>query len=459
LASAQSSEKETTRPSQSVQDTNREVPQDQNEDGDRTVTILRHPEKGRFWLSGQINLISQWHPAFRAKYSGDNSLKPEAEHATSRLLTLYTGMELSKTTEIIFDLESTGGRGISDALGLAGFTNLDVVRNPTLGSKPYVARVMMRKIIPLSRETVKAERNFLSLATELPERRLEIRVGKFSMVDFFDVNSIGSDSHLQFMNWTVDNNGAYDYAADTRGYTWGAMVEYQDRNWALRFAEALMPKVANGINLDLNVKRARAENLEFEYRHDFLPHRAGVMRLLTYLNHANMGNYREAISRFRAGLDLQPDITAHPLQTRTKFGVGINLEQELTRTLRIFSRSGWNDGRNESYAYTEVDNTLQIGGDVKGDSWKRKHDKFGVAFVTNGISDDHRLYLALGGKGFLLGDGALTYGRENIVEGYYTAHLWRGVFVSFDLQHINHPGYNRDRGPVLVPGARLHLDF
>ena len=423
------------------------------------ATILPHSDKSRFWISGQINTIFQWHLSFRARYSGDNSLKPQAENATSGLVTLYTGVQLSPKTEVIFDLESTQGHGLSEALGLAGFTNLDVVRNPDLGAKPYVARLMIRYIIPLGKEMVDAQRGPISLATKLPARRLEIRAGKFSLVDFFDLNSIGSDSHLQFLNWTVDNSGAYDYAADTRGYTWSVMVEYHDRNWALRFAEGLMPKVANGINLDLNLKRAGAENLEFELRRNFLPKRAGVLRLLSYLNHANMGNYRQAIERFRAGLDPLPDITAHPQQVRRKFGVGVNVEQEISKTLRLFGRYGWNDGRNESFAYTEVDNTLAVGGDFKGDAWKRKQDKIGAVFVTNGISGDHRLYLALGGKGFLLGDGALTYGRENIFEGYYTLHLWPGIFTSFDLQHINNPGYNRDRGPVLVPSVRLHLDF
>jgi len=426
---------------------------------ENSPTIFPHSQTSRFWISGQINTILQWHPSFRAKYSGDNSLRPQAENATSRVLTLYTGVQLTKRTEILFDVESAGGRGISDALGLAGFTNLDVVRNPSLGSKPYLARLMIHQIIPLSKETTDTKRGPFSLPTRLPIRRIEIRAGKFSMADFYDVNSVGSDSHLQFMNWTIDNNGGYDYAADTRGYTFGLLVEYQDRNWGVRFAEALMPKVANGINLEWNLHRARSENLELEFRHNFIPGRAGVLRLLTYMNHANMGSYREAIENFRAGRTSVPDITAHPAQTRIKYGVGINYEQEVTKQLRFFGRYGWNEGRHESFAYTEVNNTVALGFDFTGDRWRRNHDKIGVAFVTNGISADHRLYLALGGKGFLLGDGALTYGRENILETYYTAHVWRGVFTSFNLQHINNPGYNRDRGPVLVPGMRLHLEF
>jgi high affinity Mn2+ porin len=422
-------------------------------------TLFPHSKHSRFWISGQINTLFQGHGSFRAKYSGPQSLRSDDENATSRVLTLYTGVQITKHTEVLFDVESAGGRGISDAFGLAGFTNLDVVRNPQLGSKPYMARLMLHQIIPLGKKTAEATRGPFSLATELPERRLEIRAGKFGMADFFDTNSVGSDSHLQFLNWTIDNNGAYDYAADTRGYTFGVIVEFQDRNWGARFAEALMPKIANGINLDLNPSRAHADNLEVEFRRNFIRNRPGVLRLLSYVNHANMGNYRQAIEAFRAGLTPTPDITAHPRHVRVKYGFGVNFEQEASRLVRIFGRYGWNDGRNESYAYTEVDNTVAFGGDLRGSLWRRKQDKIGIAVASNGISDDHRLYLALGGKGFLLGDGTLTYGRENILETYYNLHLWRGIFASADLQHINNPGYNRDRGPVFVPALRLHLEF
>jgi high affinity Mn2+ porin len=422
-------------------------------------TIFEHSQTSRFWVSGQINVILQWHPSFSAKYSGDNSLRARGENATSRVLTLYTGVQLTKTTEILVDVESAGGRGISDAFGLGGFTNLDVVRNPTLGPTPYLARAMLHQIIPLSRQTSESKRGPFSLATQLPVRRLEIRAGKFGTADFFDVNSPGSDSHLQFMNWTVDNNGAYDYAADTRGYTVGVLVEYQDRNWGLRFAECLMPKVANGIELDWNLHRARGENLELELRHSLVRKRTGVVRLLAYANHANMGSYRETIEAFRSGPGGMPDIEASRRQGRVKYGFGMNIEQEIAKGITLFGRLGWNEGHHESFAYTEVDDTVEFGSALSGTIWHRKLDRVGVAFVSNGISKDHRDYLALGGKGFLLGDGALTYGREQIFESYYTAHMWRGVFGSFDLQYITNPGYNRDRGPAVVPAIRMHLEF
>jgi high affinity Mn2+ porin len=381
-------------------------------------------------------------------------------------LTLLTGLRINTGTEFLCDIQETGGHGIGQALGLAGFTNLDVVRNPQLSKAPYVARLMWHQIIPLSREKAPSERTPMSLFKELPVRRLEIRFGKFSLVDFFDLNTYGSDSNLQFLNWTLDNNGAYDYAADTRGFTYAAMIEYDDRHWAARFAEALMPKVANGINLDADLARARSENAEIEFHRAIVPHREGVLRLLAYSNQANMGIYKVAIANFLAGdtscatgTVCRPEIMAHPLQTTTKYGFGVNIEQPLTDWLGLFARWGWNEGEHESYAYTEVDETEQLGAGAQGARWGRKLDRAGLAFLSNGISRDHQQYLALGGLGFLLGDGNLNYGREGIVESYYTLHVWRGIFTSVDVQHINNPGYNRDRGPVLAGALRLHVEF
>ncbi len=429
------------------------------DDSSGPTTVFPHSPSARWWISGQVNIVFQAHPDFRALYSGPNSLSAEGEHATSRVLTLYTGLQLSRRTEVLFDLESAGGRGISDALGLAGFTNVDVVRNPTLGSAPYVARAMVHHVFALSKKEEDQERTPLSLLTKQPERRLEVRAGKMSLADFFDVNSIGSDSHLQFLNWTAVNNGAYDYAADTRGYTFAAIVEYQDRNWGVRFGESLMPKVANGPDLDADLLRARAENIEFEFRPELLQERHTVLRLLSYVNHANMGNYQQAVDEFLAHATAQPDVIATRKQGRIKYGFGFNGEQELTKTWRAFTRLGWNEGQNESFAYTEVDQALEFGADFRLDRWRRPVDKIGLAFISNGISRWHQLYLALGGNGFLLGDGRLTYGRENILETYYTAHLWRGVYFSPELQWVVHPGYNQDRGPVIVPGLRLHFEL
>jgi hypothetical protein len=417
--------------------------------------MFTHPDSRVWWLSGQINLIEQAHGSFPARYSGPHSFRSTSEVTVSGVLTLYTGLRLGHGWEVFADVESAGGRGLSDAFGLAGFTDLDVVRNPSLGSAPYLARLMVRKIIALSSEQVDVTPTPLALAPHLPARRLEIRAGKVGIVDFFDLNAVGSDSHLQFTNWTVDNSGAYDYAADTRGYTYAVIAEYDAPRWALRGAVALMPTVANGIVLDWNVAQSRGQNLELELR----PTPALALRLLGYSNHANMGSYSDAIQAFHDGQDPTPDIEAHRRQGRVKYGLGANVDYSFPGGVRLFGRTGWNSGDSESFAYTEANNTAAIGGDVSGVRWHRADDRFGLAFVSNGLSAEHREYLRLGGLGFLLGDGNLRYGRETIVETYYTAHLLRGLFASAGAHLIVNPGYNRDRGPVLVQVARVHVDF
>ncbi len=428
-----------------------------------SLTMFPHPEDARYWLSGQANIIFQGRLPFHSLYEGTNSFRNSAEYKTSMVGTLYTAMRRNRSvrynTDFIFDMELAAGRGLSEALGLAGFTNLDVVRNPNLGATPYLARYEIHQVFGLTDKTTSQEPNFFALASTVPERRVEFRIGKMTLPDFFDVNSIGSDSHLQFMNWTTDNNGAWDYAADTRGYTVGGMVEYDDLNWTIRYGIFAMPTVANGIDLDWAFSRANGQNGEFELRHGWIPQRKGVSRLLFYGNHAHMGVYREAVQAYLAGTDPTPTITAYEHFGALKYGFGYNTEQELTANLSVFGRFGWNEGQHESFAYTECDQTISAGAEYFGSRWHRPNDKVAIAVVSNAIKRDHQDYLRLGGLGFLLGDGNLNYGRENIVESYYTWHAWKGMFYSVDVQHIDNPGYNRDRGPAWVGSARMHVDF
>jgi len=424
-------------------------------------TVFAHSQTLPWWLSAQGNFIFQWHPRFHADYSGPNSFERASEQAASEVTTLYTGLELSPTLEAVADIESAGGSGLSQTLGLAGFSNLDAVRNPGLSATPYLARLWYRKVIPLSDDTVRVERDPISILTTLPVRRLDIHVGKFDMVDFFDLNSVANDSHTQFMNWTVVNSGAYDYAADTRGYTWGGVIDYEDRSWGVRFAEALISKRANGLNLQKNLQDAHSENYELEFRPGLIKDRVTVVRLLAFTNFANMGDYHQAVDLFAQGKTPVPEITVHPRRTDLKYGFGVNAEQEFTGYLRGFVRAGWSEGEHESFNYTEVNDTVAFGGDLRGILWNRPQDKLGVAFVGNGLSQRHRQYLAEGGLGFLLGDGALSYGPEKIMECYYNFPIpvHAGFFGAVDLQYIDNPGYNRARGPVVVPGIRLHVEL
>ncbi|SEC13007.1 Carbohydrate-selective porin, OprB family [Terriglobus roseus] len=449
-----------------------QVPIENAPPADTAPALFPHTLTKPWYIAGQANSILQAHGAFHSPYEGVNSLRARGEYKVSLLGTVYLGLQPWQllagadsvkasryNTDFLVNVEAAGGRGISQALGLAGFTNLDVVRNPTLGSKPYIARLEVHQTIGFTDAMTDNTRGPLSLATKVPVRRLEFRAGKMSTPDVFDLNSVLSDSHLQFTNWSIDNNGAWDYAADTRGYTYGATLEYQDRDWAVRYGLMLMPTVANGIDLDWAVKRSRGQNVEAELRHGFLPGKKGTQRVLAFVNTAHMGSYREAVQAYLRGTDATPDITLHEHTSARKYGFGYNMEQAVTDDLTVAARFGWNDGKTESFAYTEIEQTALVGASYDGKQWGRKNDKVGLAFSSNAIKRDHQQYLANGGLGFILGDGHLRYGRENIVEGYYNLHLWRGSYFAAGGSHINNPGYNRDRGPVWVPSLRMHMDF
>ena len=432
------------------------------------VTVFPHSETGRYWISGQANSIFQMHGHFHSPYEGTHSLIDDFETKASEVATLYLGYQLRPNnrfnTDFIVDFENAGGRGISHSLGLAGETNLDVTHNASQSAVPYLARGEIHFTIGLNDEMISQERGPFALATQAPVRRFEIRVGKMTLSDTFDVNSVGSDSHLQFTNWTIDNNGAWDYAADTHGYTVGGILEYDDRIWSVRYGFAAMPVKANSKDLDWAFSRANAQNWEFELRKGLFgalldPKREGAVRILSYMNHAHMGDYRESVQQFLSGQVATPDITQTERFGAVKYGFGLNTEQEVTDSLRLFGRFGWNEDQHESYVYTEVGQTILFGGDYAGQSWHRPNDKVGVAFVSNAIKRDHQNYLHYGGLGFLLGDGNLSYGREDIVEWYYNAHLWRGFYSAAGGTYIDHPGYNRDRGPVYVTTVRAHIDF
>ena len=414
---------------------------------------LPAPDLEKRWdFHAQATVIPQGHGDFRALYSGPNSLSPYTEVATSVTSTFYLGRKLWEGGEIYVNPEILAGEGLSSTLGLAGFSNGEIYRVDTPRPKLTLARLFIRQSWQLGgwEENLKDDLN--QFPCQCRSSRITLTLGKFSLVDLFDDNTYSHDARTQFLNWSLMDNGAWDFAADTRGYTYGIAVEADKACWSLRYASVLMPKFANGMPMDLHIDKARADNLELERRHKLKGH-AGALRPMAYLNHAHMGNFRTTLDTPAYGMD----ITRSRTYTR-KYGFGLNGEQELTGGVGVFFRGGWNDGHTESFAFTEIDRTGSGGISVNGRYWNRKEDTFAVAFVANGISKDHREYLQAGGRGFIIGDGKLNYGKEEILEAYYSIAARWGVSVSPDFQFVEHPAYNRDRGPVAIYALRFHWE-
>jgi hypothetical protein len=418
------------------------------------------PGPWQAWLLGaQLNYIAQDVLRLRSPYSGTNSLWPYGDREMSQAYGVYVGGRFGTRLQAYLDVEWIAGTGIGNTTGLAGPTDGDVLRQGSvdLPKAPYVARAFLRYVVPLGGpgfDTLAAAPDRGPLVVS--SRRLELTAGKLAVTDLIDVNRYAGSTRLQFENWALFQNTAWDYAADTRGYSVGVAAAWIERRWSLRAASFLMPTFANGNILDWDVAHAHGDEVELTLG----PTDAGtVVRVMGYLNHARMGRYAAAILAAPPGQP--PDIVKDDAPGRTKVGVGVNLEHPLADSGRtgLFARFGWSDGKNEDFAFTEVERHASIGIQICGAHWWRGLDVLGIALVDHGLSDVHREYLALGGSGFLLGDGKLTYGHERILEAYYRVQLGKYVQLSPDLQHIWNPGYNRDRGPATVLGLRLNVHY
>ncbi len=436
----------------------RQTIEDQSDDQENPAMFRTHLIAGRFWLSGQSNLIFQAHTGFHSPYSGPNSFRGYGESATSIANTLFTGARLLRFSELIASADVEDGRGLSDALGIAAYVNADVI-DPDLTNKFYLSRFFFHQTIPIAADRITQDPNPFYLQPWIPRQRFEVVFGKISLLDYFDVNEVGSDPHLQFTNLAIGNAGTYEYGGDGHGYTIASMISYSGPRYGLRFAEALLPKITNTNELNYNLRDSREENLEFDCTTYPLRGYVTHFRTLMFINHADLGNYREADDAYLAGVDPTPDITLHRHPGTIKPGFDINLEQDLPRNFRAYFRYGWNHGLYESFTFSEMNNAVSFGGDLSGDAWHRKYDRIGSAVVNSGLARYHREYLALGGIGFMLGDGALSYGREIASESYYTAHVVGGLYLAAQLSFVNNPGFNRARGPVIIPGLRAHIDF
>jgi len=397
--------------------------------------------------------IVQGYPGFSAKYSGPNSLASGGQIRETVSLDLLLGVRLWRGAEAHVDGLTWQGFGLSKTVGVEGFPNGEAFRLGTDIPNVNFSRVLIRQTIGLGGVQETVEDDALQLAGNRDVSRLTLTVGRMSAKDIFDNNSYANDPRTQFMNWALMANEAWDYPADSLGYMTGFAAELDQPKWALRYGFFQMPRVSNGVGLDPHYLKAWGMVVEFERRFSInnLP---GAVRLLTYLNQAHMGSYQRAIDNAVRPADIEATRAY-----RSKYGFGLNVEQEVIRNVGVFSRLGWSDGENEAWTFSDVDRTVTAGISIKGESWHRPNDTFGLAGVANGISRVHQKFFQAGGTGILAGDGNLSYGWEEILETYYDFQLWKTVHASLDYQFVTNPAFNRDRGPVHVFGARLHWEF
>lgn len=404
----------------------------------------------------QQTLITQYKPAIHALYSGKNSLIPQSETQLSLTSTFFFGLKISKFTELYLNPEITAGEGLSGTLGVAGFPNGETYRVGNPKPELTVARIFLKQIIPLSSSYKNISDGINQIFGIVPETYLSIVAGKFSIIDYFDDNEYSHDPRIQFMNWSSMADGAWDFPANTKGYSWGITTEFISPIFSARFGAVMVPTEANQSTFDTKIGKANGLALEFEKPFSLFEKKA-CLKLLTYLNNARMGNYEEALKLPKDSID----ITRTRAYGRTKYGFGLNYQQEISDNVGFFARAGWNDGNNETWAYTEIDRTLCFGLQFSGKIWNRNTDRLGTAVMVNGLSEPHEDYLKAGGYGFIIGDGNLNYGYETIFETYYAFflhdidHFW----FSPHYQFILNPAYNKDRGPVNVFGLRVHIEF
>jgi high affinity Mn2+ porin len=416
-------------------------------------------------LGAQYTFIDQQQSSLESPYQGKLSLDPDGDRQPTNTIGVYTGWAPAEWGQLYLDTEKFMGAGVSGGTGLGGLTNGDVIREgvPGLKKQFYVARAYVRLMLPLAAEVTQVARGQDQLPGTEAAQRLELKLGQISVTDDFDRNRYANSARTEFLNWSLWNQTAWDFAANTRGYTDGFVLGYVSPEWSLRYGIYRMPLYANAQTME-TLLRAREQDLELTLS----PAGAGtVLRLLAYYNTARMGDYAQALA-LAAATGALPNVAADDRDGRHKTGYGLNLEQPLADggDTGMFLRLGWQDGKTEDFAFTEVDRHASAGAQLSGIHWARGADRLGLGLVLEGLSNVHRDYLAAGGSGFLLGDGRLNYAQEEILEAYYRAswtwscgQLELHAQLTPDFQYIQNPGFNRDRGPVRIYALRLHLEY
>ena len=415
------------------------------------------PEPESWNAKFQATYVWQGKRPFSAAYSGRNSLTVDNEDSYSFTATAALGFRPWQGGELYVNPEAAQGVPLSGLTGLGGFTNGEIARTagPTL--KLYRARLFLRQTWGMGGEQQVVESDANQLAGVVDQRRWVLTAGNLSVIDIFDDNAYSHDPRTQFLNWSLFTHGAYDFAADARGYSWGVALEWYRDAWAVRAGRFIQPRQPNQQQLDRDIFQHYGDQIEFEHAHA-IGDQPGKLRVLLFRNRAKMSRFQDALD-LAAQTGGTPDINAVRTGEQSKHGFGLNVEQAVSSDIGLFARASWADGRTETYAFTEIDRSLSGGVLIKGSAWKRGQDNVGIAVARNGLSQVRRNYLAAGGFGFFIGDGRLNYRPEAILEVFYNARLAKAAWVTLDWQHILNPAYNADRGPVNVASVRLHTEF
>jgi high affinity Mn2+ porin len=407
-------------------------------------------------LHGQLTNVTQYHPPFRSPIRGPNSLDPGHRGNETVDATLYAGVRLWGGAAFYANPEIDQGFGLSNTLGVAGFPSGEAYK---VGSAyPYVRlhRAFLRVNRELGGDAQRIEPDKNQLAGSTTADNLVLTLGKFAVTDVFDTNAYAHDPRADFLNWSIIDAGAFDYAADAWGYTYGAAAEWTQSWWTLRGGLFDLSRVPNSKRLERGFGQYSII-AELEARHHLLGP-DGKAKLLLWVNRGRMADYADAV-RAAAGTDAPPDV-ATVRRYRSRPGLALNFEQQIVPELGAFLRASLDDGHKETYEFTEINRSVAGGVAWKGERWSRPDDTVGLAGVVNAISRDARAYLAAGGLGILIGDGELRrYGTERIIETYYSATVVSGVALTADYQYVTNPAYNRDRGPVSIFGLRVHAEF
>ena len=397
--------------------------------------------------------VLQGHTKIRSPYYGTNSLSEAPQMRQTVSLDLLLGLRLWSGAEAHLDGMMWEGFGISNALGMAGFPNGEAFRKGTAAPNANFSRAFIRQSFGFGSEMEDSTSGSLFLKGRQHVKRLTFTLGRFGAKDIFDGNAYANDARTQFMNWSLMANGAWDYPADSLGFTTGGAAELYLHDWVLRYGFFQVPNVSNGISLDPHIWKAWAQVLELEHKHKIGGH-PGAVRFLVYATRAHMGSFQQTLNN-----PLRPADITDSRAYRIKYGICLNADQEIASGVGVFTRLGWSDGKSEPWSFTDVDSSASFGISAKGAAWDRPNDTVAIAGIYNSISKVHATFLQQGGTGILVGDGRLSYGAEKIIETYYDVAVRAWLHVAFDYQFAMNPAYNRDRGPVHIFGARLHWEF